>query len=100
LSNFVDGLREGYMTPVGPTGAEIVSPGMAARIDLIRALVRQPWILCLDQPDAPLDLDGVKRLIELLKELKGNTTILLVSGNPTLLALADTRVRIEPKKAS
>lgn len=97
LSNFVDGLREGYMTPVGPTGAEIVSPGMAARIDLIRALVRQPWILCLDQADAPFDLDGIKRLIELLKELKGNTTVLLVSGNPTLLALADTRVRFEPR---
>ena len=67
---------------------------MAARIDLIRALVRQPWILCLDQPDAPLDLDGIKRLIEHLKELKGKTTILLVSGNPTLLALTDTRIVI------
>jgi ATP-binding cassette subfamily C protein LapB len=100
LSSFVDGLREGYLTRVGPIGADIVSPGMAARIDLIRALVRQPWILCLDQADSMLDLDGVKRLIELLKELKGNTTVLMVSGNPSLLALADARVRVEPKKAS
>jgi ABC-type bacteriocin/lantibiotic exporter with double-glycine peptidase domain len=100
LSGFVDGLREGYLTSVGPAGAEIVSPGMAARIDLIRALVRNPWILLLDQADAMLDLDGVRRLIDLLKELKGNTTVLLVSGNPALLELADTRVRIEPKRAS
>jgi len=100
LSTFVDGLRQGYMTPVGPIGAEIVSPGMAARVDLIRALVRQPAILCLDRSDAPLDLDGVKRLVALLEELKGDTTVLMVSSNPKLLALADTRVRIERGKTA
>lgn len=99
LSGFVDGLRQGYMASVGPTGAEIISPGMAARIDLIRALVRRPAVLCLDQADVPLDIDGVKRLVALLKGLKGETTVLIVSANPAVLALADMRVRIERRKA-
>lgn len=100
LSAFIDGLRQGYLTPVGPTGAEIVSPGMAARIDLIRALVRQPAILCLDRVDGPLDLDGEKRLVALLKELKGKTTVFIVSTDPALVALADRTIRLVRRKAA
>jgi ABC-type bacteriocin/lantibiotic exporter with double-glycine peptidase domain len=95
LSAFVDGLRQGLMTPVGSGGAEIVSPGIAARIGLVRALVRDPLILCLDNADGSLDLDGIARLRELLKELKGHTTVLIVSSSPTLLQLADMKVRVD-----
>lgn len=94
LSTFVDGLRQGYMTPVGAGGLENVSPGISARIGLIRALVRQPFVLCLDQVDSFLDLDGIKRLVELLKELKGHTTIFLVSGAPMMTELADRTLRV------
>ncbi len=94
LSGFVDGLRQGYMTPIGPGSAEIISPGVAARIGLIRALVRQPLMLCLDQVESYLDLDGTQRLVALLKELKGHTTVFLVSGTPTMIQLADRQLRV------
>jgi ATP-binding cassette, subfamily C, bacterial LapB len=100
LSTFVDGLRQGLMTPVGFGGTEIVSPGIAARIGLIRALVRDPVILCLDNADGSLDLDGVAKLHELLKELKGRTTVFLVSSSPTLLQLADMKVRVDRRGAA
>lgn len=100
LSAFVDGLRQGLMTPVGSGGAEIVSPGIAARIGLVRALVSDPLILCLDNADGPLDLDGVARLHKLLKDLKGRTTVLIVSSNPTLLQLADMKVRVDRRLAT
>ena len=93
LSVFVDGLHQGYMTPVGP-GAEFVSPGISARIGLIRALVRQPLVLCLDQVDSFLDLDGVRCLVDFLKELKGHTTVFLVSGTPMMIELADRKLRV------
>jgi ABC-type bacteriocin/lantibiotic exporter with double-glycine peptidase domain len=99
LSAFVDGLRQGFTTPVGQGGAEIISPGVAARIGLIRALVREPAVLCLDNADASLDIDGVTRLRDLLSELKGRTTVFLVSSNPSLLQLADMKVRIERRGA-
>jgi ATP-binding cassette, subfamily C, bacterial LapB len=95
LSTFVDGLRQGLMTPVGSGGTEIVSPGIAARIGLVRALVRDPLILCLDNADGSLDLDGVAKLHDLLKELKGHATVFLVSSSPTLLQLADMKVRVD-----
>ncbi len=102
LSRFVDGLRQGYMTPIGPgtTAPQIVSPGIAARISLIRALVRQPLILCLENADGSLDLNGVTRLCTLLKELKGRTTVLMVSSSPALLQLTDMKIRVDRRLAS
>lgn len=98
LSAFVDGLRQGYMTPVGLGGTEIITPGIAARIGLVRALVREPLALCLDNADASLDLDGVARLRELLKGLKGRTTVFIVSSSQPLLQLADMKVRVERRR--
>jgi ABC-type bacteriocin/lantibiotic exporter with double-glycine peptidase domain len=98
LSVFIDGLRQGYMTPVGPGCADIVSPGIAARIGIIRALVRRPLVLCLDNADGSLDLSGVKRLCEVLKELKGHTTVFIVSSDPALLQLADVKIRVDRRK--
>ncbi|HEU0216534.1 MAG TPA: ABC transporter transmembrane domain-containing protein [Stellaceae bacterium] len=94
LSPFVDGLRQGYMTPVGFGSAELISPGISARIGMIRALVRQPLVLCLDQVASSLDLDGLKRLSQLLSELKGHTTVVFASQMPMLIALADRTVRV------
>jgi ATP-binding cassette, subfamily C, bacterial LapB len=100
LSVFIDGLRQGFMTPVGPGGADVVTPGIAARIGLIRALVRQPFVLCLDNADGSLDLEGVKRLRELLMELKGHTTVFIVSNTPALLQLADMRIRVDRRRTA
>ncbi len=94
LNVFVDGLKQGLMTVVGPAGPEIVSPGIAARIGLIRALVRRPAILCLDHVGGALDLDGMRRLVESLNEIKGHTTIFLVSQDPTLLGIVDQTIRV------
>ena len=94
LNTFVDGLKQGLMTPVGPAGAEIVSPGVAARIGLIRALVRAPALLCLDEVGGVLDLDGMRRLVECLKQVEGRTTIFLVSQDPTLLQIVDQTIRV------
>lgn len=98
LSTFVDSLRQGYMMPVGQGGVEMISPGIAARIGLVRALVREPLVLCLDNVDASLDLEGVAQLRGVLKGLKGRTTVLMVSSNPGLLHLTDMKVHVDRRK--
>ena len=101
LSAFVDGLHEGFMTPIGPGGAPIAaSPGITARIGLVRALVRRPLVLLHDQADSSLDLDGTRRLCELLKELKGQTTVFIVSNAPALLQLTDVRIIVDRRRAA
>lgn len=92
--SFVDGLRDGFMTQVGDVGAEILGGGLAARIGLVRALARRPLILCLDQADATLDLDGVKRLVALLMGLRGQVTVFIATSNPSLVGLTDQAVTV------
>jgi ATP-binding cassette subfamily C protein LapB len=94
LTSFVDGLHRGVMTRVGAAGVR-VSPGIAARIGLLRALVRRPMILCLDEVSGALDLDGMRRLVAMLRGLKGHVTIFLISGRAELLELADQMIKIK-----
>lgn len=72
----------------------MISPGIAIRIGLIRALVRRPVVLCLDEVGGALDLDGMRRLIKALEELKGHATMFVVSDNPALLRLTDMTMRV------
>ena len=76
------------------------SPPVAARIGLVRALVRRPLVLCLDNADASLDLEGLRRLGEVLNELKGRTTTFIASSAPALLQLADVRYRVDRRRTA
>jgi ABC-type bacteriocin/lantibiotic exporter with double-glycine peptidase domain len=62
---------------------------------LIRALVRNPSILLLDHAASGMDLDGEKRLAQLLGELKGQTTVIIVSAREKVLAQCDRQVALK-----
>jgi len=53
------------------------SRGMRQRLGLAAALVHKPPILLLDEPVSALDPAGRKEVLELIEELRGQTTILL-----------------------
>ncbi|GGG16918.1 ABC transporter ATP-binding protein [Paenibacillus aceti] len=53
------------------------SGGMKQRLGLAQALVHHPDMLLLDEPVSALDPVGRREVMELLQELKGETTILL-----------------------
>lgn len=53
------------------------SGGMKQRLGLAQALVHHPDMLLLDEPVSALDPMGRREVMELLQELKGETTILL-----------------------
>ncbi|MBX9915185.1 MAG: ATP-binding cassette domain-containing protein [Pseudomonadaceae bacterium] len=95
LKSYLDHLRSGILSEIGPLAAESLDDGIAQRIALIRALVRQPRILLLDHAASGLDLDGEARLAELLSELKGKTTVLIVSAREKVLAQCDRHVALK-----
>jgi ATP-binding cassette, subfamily C, bacterial LapB len=92
ISEDIAKLPMGYETPLSPLGqGDEISPGLRQRIAIVRALVPHPRLVLLDNADHALDRSGYNRLFELLGQLKGKATVVLVTEDQNLLRLADKR---------
>jgi len=64
-----------------------LSGGEQQKVGLIRALIKDPEILILDEPTGNLDPFSISEIIELLKSLnKEGKTILLATHDPTIIS--------------
>ncbi len=86
-------LALGYSTRIHG-GATDASEGLIQRVGIARALLSRPRILILDEANNGLDQEGDRRLSDLLTELRGRITILLITQRPSLLNIADRSLEI------
>ena len=61
------------MRPTG--GPSTYSGGMRQRLGIAQALVGRPAVILLDEPVSALDPIGRKDVLDLMRELKGETTV-------------------------
>lgn len=73
-----------------PYGA--LSGGQRRRVLVGRALAAEPEILVLDEPTANMDVESEERLFRTLGQLKGNTTILIVTHDTEFVSALTDRV--------
>jgi putative ABC transport system ATP-binding protein len=73
-----------------------LSGGEQQRVAIARAFVARPKILFADEPTGNLDSSNSRKILELLRELQRDSgaTLVVVSHDPEVAALADLRVRM------
>src|SRR5690606_16875378 len=72
-----------------------ISPSLAQRISMVRALAARPRLVLFDNADRSLDRDGYAALYSLLARLKGKVSMILVSDDMNIRALADRVYALE-----
>lgn len=77
---FINTLPHGYDTPCGEKGASL-SGGQKQRIAIARALVRKAPILVFDEATSALDAEAEQQIMQTIKLLRNDHTILLVTHN-------------------
>jgi ATP-binding cassette, subfamily B, bacterial PglK len=94
LEDFVSNLPDGLMTMVGERGIRL-SGGQRQRIGIARALYHDPAVLLLDEATSSLDTETEHGVMQAVKALKGNKTILIVAHRLSTVDHCDRLYRIE-----
>lgn len=73
-----------------------LSGGQQQRCAIARAIIKNPAILLCDEPTGALDSKSSRNVLELLQKVnaKYHTTILLITHNENIAAMADRIIRI------
>ena len=91
--DFVSALPQGLHTALGERGGRL-SGGQRQRLAIARALIHQPQLLILDEATSSLDSAAEQVLVETIAKLKGQLTMLAVTHDDSLLAIADQCIRL------
>ena len=94
LKEFVDTLPEGLQTILGSEGIEL-SVGQKQRIGLLRAIIRDPEILILDETTSSLDKKTEDLILSFINKIKKNKTIIFISHDQNLLNIYDEKINLD-----
>jgi len=88
LEAYSEEKEDGIYYQVGEGGSNL-SGGQVQRLLLARALFRKPSILILDEATSSLDTKTDKQINKVLRDIKGDSTIIIVTHKLNNLDLAD-----------
>jgi ABC-type bacteriocin/lantibiotic exporter with double-glycine peptidase domain len=91
IHDFISSLPQGYDSDLG-NSAKKISGGQKQRIAIARALLRNPEILILDEPDNNLDEATTFEIIENIKTMK--ITTIVISHNSFISKFVDQTLRL------
>jgi ATP-binding cassette subfamily C protein len=93
LTEWIEELPDGIQTNVGDEGAKI-SGGQKQRIGIASSIYKNPDILILDEPTSSLDLETESDILNNIRNLKGDKTIILISHKKSIIDQCDKVLKL------
>lgn len=88
IHDYIMSLKDGYNTKL-VRDAENISSGQKQLIALARTLLSNSEVLLFDEVTSSLDMRTSKQIMKILKDLKRDHTILMITHKPALMKMAD-----------
>jgi len=95
LDEVIARMPNGLQTSVGDTASDSLAGSIKQLISLVRAFGAAPRLLLFDEANSALDLGVDMKIRDLFENLRGKTTIILVTSRPSLIRLADMEVNLD-----
>lgn len=95
----IESMANGFDTIVGERGLKL-SGGERQRIAIARALYGAPSILLLDEASSALDEDTEREIMDQLRKLNGNLTIIAITHRQSSIRPGDQVITLKPVEAS
>jgi len=97
IGELIESLPEKYYTKIGENGIRL-SGGQRQRIGIARALYKKPSILILDEATSALDQKTEEAVMESIRNLSSDVTIIIIAHRLTTLKDCNTIVQLEDGK--
>jgi len=95
--NIFKNLKDGFDTVAGIDGNNL-SGGQKQIIHIIRCICQKNKIVILDEPTSAIDNSNKENIINALKELSKNSTLILITHDDYLLSLVDRYIFLDSGK--
>ncbi|GFR34195.1 ATP-binding cassette domain-containing protein [Thermobrachium celere] len=96
LYDFIIGLPNHYDYNIGENSKNI-SGGQKQKLAIIRALLKRPQIIILDEPTSSLDKIGKNVLIEILQNIKKDRIIIIITHDNDIFKICDEVIELSQK---
>lgn len=100
LDRIVSRLPRGFETAISTTESGGLSASALRLVTIARALAFRPRLLVWDSADLDLDQEARDSVLEVMRKLRGATTVLINSRDPAFRDLADMVIAETPEPAA